>query len=144
MLVLLLKSLPFWFKHQSLYILKNHCSILFFHAKYSNMCTAPGLFMVNHQCEPTTPLFSPISCAIRAASAALICGHENMVNNIIAALSCALMLREKREGPGGRLGCAEDVPMTFKNLSRHYFCFGRKYCLSLKHSCLFQPQPAHV
>lgn len=27
-----------------------------------------------------------------------------MVNNIIAALSCALMLREKREEAGGRLG----------------------------------------
>lgn len=68
----LLKSLRFLFKHQSVSILKSHCSILVFHAKYSNTCTAPGLFTVNCQCEPTTPLFSPISCTIRAASEALI------------------------------------------------------------------------
>lgn len=84
------------------------------------MCTAPGLFMVNYQCEPTTPLFSPISCTIRAASAALICGHENMVNNIIAALSCVLMLREKREGArreaGVRRGRANDLQKSQQTL----------------------------
>lgn len=57
-----------------------------------------------------------------------------MVNNIIAALSCALMLRGKKErgAQAGGWGCAEDTPMTFKNLSRHYFCYGCKYCLAMK------------
>lgn len=79
---------------------------IFFHAKCSNACTAPGLFTVSHQCEPTTPLFSLIGCTIRAAREALICGHENMVNNIIAALSCALMLtgKKKRGGPRREAG----------------------------------------
>lgn len=43
-----------------------------------------------------------------------------MVNNIIAALSCALMLREEERGAGREVGvcvCVEDVPATFKNLS---------------------------
>lgn len=100
-----------------------------------NTCTAPGLFVGNYQCEPTT-LVSSISCIIRAASEALICGRKNnMVNNVIAALSCALMLREQRRQAGG-WGCAEDVPVTFKNISRRCFCFGRKHCLSLKHAGL--------
>lgn len=84
------------------------------------MCTAPRLFTVNYRCETTTPLFSPISSTIRAASEALICGHENMANNIIAALSCALMLREKREGPGERLrvcrGRASDLQKSQQTL----------------------------
>lgn len=96
------KSLRFWFKHQSIYTLKSHCSILFFHAKYSHRCAAPGLFTVNYQ--PATPLSSPISWPIVAASEALMCGLENMVNNIIAALSRALMLREKERGASGRPG----------------------------------------
>lgn len=72
------------------------------------MFAAPGSFTVNYQTETATSLFSPISCPIRAASEVLICGHENTVNGIIAALSCALMLGEKaRGGPseeGGGVG----------------------------------------
>lgn len=89
-------------------------------------------------------LFSPISGTIRAASEALICGHENMVNNIIAALSCALMLREEERGPGGRWGCvcacrgrASDLQ---KSLNNFCFVFGRELCLSLKHVVLLFDQ----
>lgn len=57
--------------------------------------------------QATISLFSPISGTIRAASEALICGHENMVNNIIASLSCAMMLREEERGgrQGGACAC---------------------------------------
>lgn len=65
--------------------------------------------MVNYQCEPTTPLFSPISCTIRAASAALICGHENMVNNIIAAADAGGKERGARREAGVRRGRANDL-----------------------------------
>lgn len=44
-----------------------------------------------------------------------------MVNIIIAALSCALMLREKRQEPGGRLevcrGRASDLQKSQQKLS---------------------------
>lgn len=45
-----------------------------------------------------------------------------MVNNIIASLSCAVMLREEDRGGRQRARVlVEDVPVTFKNLGRLFF-----------------------
>lgn len=102
--------LRFQFKHQSLCILNGHCFLLFSPSERLRYVHSPTQFIVDYQSKPTISLFSPISGTIRAASEALLCGHENMVNNIIASLSCALMLTEKargarREAGGGACAC---------------------------------------